>query len=174
MTSGPNVVAGNFIGTNAGGADLGNNFGLLDSSGGNTVGGTTSSAANVIGFNNSAGVLITGTTVSGDLLIGNLIGTNANGANLGNGVGVVVENGSNTIGGITTAAANVIGFNTLEGVLVGHSRCSWPFPKSYVEGSGRVFGRFSVDVMATNKPNDPTSCRSIGRVERRGRQLHRH
>ena len=116
MQSGPSVVAGNFIGTNAGGANLGNGVGLLVVSASNTIGGTIIAAANVIGFNTSAGVSISGQTATSNVMEGNFIGTNASGANLGSPIGILVESRGNTIGGTTTGAANIIGFNGAAGV----------------------------------------------------------
>ncbi len=115
MTSASNVVEGDFIGTNASGANLGNGVGLMDSSGGNTIGGPTSGAGNIIGFNTTAGMSL----VSGsDVVEGNLIGTNVNGANLGNPIGMLIESGGNTVGGVTAGAANIIGFNISSGLYL--------------------------------------------------------
>ena len=110
-----NLVLGNFFGTNASGANLGNVVGILANAGGNTIGGTSAGAANVFGFNTTAGIQLPGTN---NLVIGNLFGTNASGANVGNVVGLSVQGQGNTIGGATSAAANVIGFNTSEGILI--------------------------------------------------------
>ena len=70
-----NVVLGNFIGTNASGANLGN---VSDGSvhqrvpPNNTIGG-----ANTIGFNSYAGIDIFGSVPTGNVVLGNFIGTNA-------------------------------------------------------------------------------------------------
>jgi hypothetical protein len=112
------VVLGNFIGTNSIGANLGNQVGLFDSIGGNTIGGASAGAGNVIGFNTSAGVSISGQITSGDLLLGNFIGTNSAGANLGNPIGISDTVGGNTIGGANAGDGNVIGFNTATGVSI--------------------------------------------------------
>ena len=110
------VVVGNFIGTDASGADLGNTArGILIYSGGNnTIGGSVAGAGNQIAFNSTAGVQIGylgGST--GNVVLGNYIGTNASGAKLGNGgPGVLISDVSNnTIGGAGNAA-NTIGFNS--------------------------------------------------------------
>ncbi len=92
---------------------------LVDGGANNTIGGTTAAASNLIGFNTTAGVQITGTTAAGNMVVGDLIGTGASGANLGNQVGVQIFNSSNnTIGGTATGAANTIGFNKAQGVAV--------------------------------------------------------
>jgi RHS repeat-associated protein/CSLREA domain-containing protein len=124
LRSGGNLVAGNFIGTNAAGAaGLANGGGVrVDGASDNTVGGDTPEARNLISGNNSDGVLIIsfGSTANGNRVLGNLIGTNAAGtAALGNAAqgvhlesvfGAVVSN--NVIGGSTAAARNVIAGNS--------------------------------------------------------------
>jgi hypothetical protein len=116
-----NLVAANLIGIDAAGDNLGNVIGLAISDAGNTIGGTTTGSANVIGFNSSAGVSISGSSATGNLLIGNLVGTDESGsAQPGNGIGIIIGNGAsnNTIGGTISAAANVIAANTIAGVSI--------------------------------------------------------
>ncbi len=108
-----NVVLGNDIGTDGAGARLANAVGVSLESGGNTIGG-----ANVIGFNTGAGVSISGAGGTGNVVLGNFIGTNPGDAKLGNAVGVVVNSANNTIGGTTGGSANVIGFNSTAGVQI--------------------------------------------------------
>ncbi len=119
-----NFVQGNFIGTNAAGtAALGNGdrgVRIVFSASGNTIGGTAAGARNVISGNAGAGVELIGSATL-TLVQGNYIGTDVTGAApLGNGnVGVLInEAPSNTIGGTTAGAGNVIAFNTLDGVTV--------------------------------------------------------
>ncbi len=88
----------------------------FSASAGNTIGGTSPGAANVFGFATNAGVLIDGTN---ELVVGNLFGTNASGANVGNSVGLLDDVGSNTIGGTSSGAANVFGFNATAGLEIG-------------------------------------------------------
>jgi hypothetical protein len=113
-----NVLIGNFIGTNAAGANLSNAVGVELSSGANTIGGVTGNAGNVISFNSTAGVQITGAGASGNVLIGNFIGTDSSGqAALGNDIGVLISGGAaNTIGGTTAGAGNVISGNFTAGI----------------------------------------------------------
>jgi predicted outer membrane repeat protein len=121
-TSG-NVIAGNYIGTDAGGtASLGGQFfGVLVSGGpsGNLIGG------NVISGNTGTGVEITGNGTSNNTVGGNFIGTDKDGtAALGNtGDGVVVGNGAtaNMVGGTTPGAGNTIAFNHTGVSVVGAS-----------------------------------------------------
>ena len=121
------LIIGNFFGTNALGANIGNVVGVLDFAGSNTIGGTSAGTANIFGFNSKAGVEMSGAGGTGpivnpgaidDIVLGNFFGTNANGANLGNVVGVLDLTGSNTIGGSSAGTANVFGFNTKSGLEI--------------------------------------------------------
>jgi uncharacterized repeat protein (TIGR01451 family) len=119
-----NVVQGNFIGTNAAGtAALPNGFsGVLidESSDNNTIGGTAAGTGNVISGNGLNGVRITDFSMN-NVVQGNFIGTNAAGtADLGNALsGVRIFNApSNTIGGTTAGAGNLISGNIEDGVKI--------------------------------------------------------
>ena len=117
-----NQIEGNFIGTNpAGTLDRGNIFegvGIFGSD--NTVGGTSRAARNLISGNGEHGFEASST---GNQVLGNLIGTAANGTDpLGNDrTGVKFFVGNNTVGGDTAAWANVIAFNGRDGVVVVNS-----------------------------------------------------
>ncbi|MFL5796430.1 MAG: NosD domain-containing protein [Actinomycetota bacterium] len=122
-----NLIQGNRIGTNAAGtADLPNGGDgiLLQDGSSNVIGGTTPGARNLISGNTENGIEISdfaeGTSTSGNVVQGNLIGTNASGMG-------VVPNGedgvhfdsypvNNLVGGTTAAARNVISGNTDDGV----------------------------------------------------------
>jgi hypothetical protein len=121
LLTGPNVVEGNFIGTDSSGTvGLGNgaNGVNISNANGNTVGGTTPGTGNIISGNHANGVAIAGSL---NLVAGNFIGLNAAGnaaiANLANGV-VVTTGTANTIGFITAQGRNVISANGLDGVLL--------------------------------------------------------
>jgi hypothetical protein len=59
---------------------------------------------------------------SGNQVLGNSIGTNAAGnAALANKIGIVIDSNSNTIGGSTSAAGNLISGNSSDGVLINGS-----------------------------------------------------
>lgn len=114
-----NRVLGNRIGTNAAGtAALANGsdgvyIGLGAAS--NVVGGTVAGAGNIISGNGVNGVHLEGFGTVANVLQGNRVGLDLNGASLGNGYsGVVIDGGAarNTVGGITAAARNVISGNT--------------------------------------------------------------
>jgi hypothetical protein len=106
------LVEGNFIGTNAAGANLGNQYGVFIAGGtGDTIGGTVAGSANVIGNNTVNGVEVAGATAT--LVEGNFIGTDPAGDKLGNGVGVGVLNSTGTtIGGTVSGAGNTIANNS--------------------------------------------------------------
>jgi titin len=135
----PEVISGNYIGTDASGKTAaGNGIGIdLFGSAHDTIGGTVASAGNLIVNNHKWGVVlaqafnsqivdnvISGNTLdgiliqgSGNSVQGNLIGTDPTGSTaLGNGIGVAIEMPSNTIGGSTAAARNIISGNTNCGV----------------------------------------------------------
>ena len=119
-SAGGNTVAGNWIGLSASGTADGNGTGVLIESGSNTntVGGTTAADRNLISGNTS-GVAIDGTT--DNVVEGNYVGTNKSGSTaVANATGVVVRNGAttNTIGGTTAAARNVISGNATDGVQI--------------------------------------------------------
>lgn len=108
------VLQNNVIGANAAGTTALANSGsgvVLDAAGGNTVGGTASGAANLISGNAGRGLyLLNG--AAGNVVQGNLIGTNAaNNAALGNSLdGILVAgSSSNTFGSTSlSAGANVV------------------------------------------------------------------
>ncbi len=129
-TSG-NLVLGNKVGTNVEGtAAIGNGYWgvALQDSPANTVGGTTAGAGNVVSGNDEGGVAILFAGSVGDVVQGNLIGTNATGAAaLGNGYsgvyvgdwGVTGDAATDaTIGGTAAGAGNVISANGNWGVWI--------------------------------------------------------
>jgi hypothetical protein len=123
-------VTGCFVGIDFTGSVAMPNLVGIDITGtGCTTGGTSGGAGNVISGNGTDGVLISSGATA--LVEGNLIGTNAPGtAAVGNGLdGVEVDGSVSTIGGTTSAAANVISGNVngigagtnclIEGNLIG-------------------------------------------------------
>ncbi len=116
-----NVVEGNYIGTNVSGTGAvpnGTNGVSLEFAFNNTIGGNTTGAGNLISGNTGDGISITNAISTGNLVVGNDIGTEGGGNGAG---GVVVEDGAagNTIGGITSGAGNTIAYNLGNGVTVG-------------------------------------------------------
>jgi titin len=154
-TSG-NLVLGNLIGTDKSGtAKLGNPTGVAIISGAtdNTVGGTVSGAANVISGNGIQGVYINGdpSNTSGNVVLGNLIGTDKSGtAKLGNGNQGVFVGGSgataNTIGGTVPGTGNVIAFNG-EGIVASGASTTGD---SFLGNS--IFGNFGLGIDLGSPP----------------------
>jgi uncharacterized repeat protein (TIGR01451 family) len=121
-SAGGNVVASNYLGIEPSGTTAeGNGTGLsIVGSSSNTVGGTAAGAGNVISGNSGAGISIefSTTDAASNLVVGNEIGTSANGLLvLGNKLGGVVISGAsnNQIGG-PGSAANVISANHGPGI----------------------------------------------------------
>jgi hypothetical protein len=119
--SGGDLVLGNYIGTDTlGGVALPNSIGIVVASSDNTIGGTASGAGNLISGNSHDGVLISSPfyTATGNVVLGNSIGTTAGGigglANSGN--GIEVADNDNTIGG-----GNLIAGNSNDGVKIDSS-----------------------------------------------------
>ncbi len=127
-----NVIQGNNIGLNASGsAALGNAFsgiGIFTNSASNTIGGTTAGARNVVSGNMNQGILLSGTGVSQNVIAGNYIGTDLNGTvarpNAFSGIGLFGGASSNTIGGVSEAARNVISGNSSDGMTFSGSGTS--------------------------------------------------
>ena len=109
-------ILGNLIGTKAAGnAALGNTTdGILLSGTTATVGGTVAASRNVISGNGTNGVQITGSGATGNVVIGNYIGTSSTGnAAVPNANDGVFLNGApnNTIGGSLAGQRNIISGN---------------------------------------------------------------
>jgi hypothetical protein len=124
-----NIVAGNYVGTDAAGSRaVANGTGVWFSGEGglpdNMLGGTTAGSGNVISGNIVGVGIGSGTNPFGFhathkiIVQGNLIGTAANGIDpLGNYLGVIINGSDNSIGGLGENAGNTIAFNDT-GVLI--------------------------------------------------------
>jgi hypothetical protein len=126
-----NVVAGNDIGVQSGGsAAAANQIGvaIVGSASGNTIGGpativngSLAGAGNVISANTEYGVYLSDSNTQDNVVAGDFIGTDATGVKaLPNVDGVFIQNQAtcNTIGGTTTALADVISGNSYDGVHI--------------------------------------------------------
>lgn len=125
--SGGNLIEGDFLGTNASGTKTfppnSSSGGTLDgillkSSANNTIGGTAPADRNLISGNGANGIEIPLYLDTGNLIEGNLIGTDITGTKaLGNGLaGIDMYGGSGsstTVGGTAAGAANVISGNPI-------------------------------------------------------------
>ncbi len=117
-----NLIAGNLVGTDATGTGrLANRLGglFLNGAPGNTIGGPVAGAGNVLSGNGGPGIQLFGAGTSGNLLQGNLIGTDRSATiPLGNAGGGLFVNGApnNLIGGTEPGTGNVISANALFGV----------------------------------------------------------
>jgi CSLREA domain-containing protein len=122
--TGGHVIEGNYIGTDITGTQArGNKIGvwILYLSSDNIIGGTTPGARNLISGNIEAGVVISESVPTNNVVMGNYIGTDVNGtAAVGNGTGVLIWNGAsyNTIGGTIPGAGNVISGNNASGIVI--------------------------------------------------------
>ena len=124
-----NLIEGNRIGTNLGGAGAIPNSlqGVLVESGAsnNTVGAASldGSAANLVSGNSQSGVEIQGEGTTSNVVLGNRIGLTANGSttlpNLSD--GVLLNAAGNVIGGTAQGAGNVISGNLGSGVEITNS-----------------------------------------------------
>jgi hypothetical protein len=127
ITTGNNLIRGNYIGTNAAGTGrvANGSVGVYLGAAGNTVGGTVAGAGNVISGNTWEQLQID-SAASSTTVQGNLLGPAADGSLTltSGGYGVWVKSGSNTIGGTTAAAANTIAGNGNKGVVVTGSTSS--------------------------------------------------
>ncbi|KPK34237.1 MAG: hypothetical protein AMK70_08090, partial [Nitrospira bacterium SG8_35_1] len=125
VTTDNNLIAGNFIGTDVTGtADLGNGaYGItitvLEAASNNTIGGTVVADRNILSGNAWYGVAVSGTG-TGNVIIGNYIGTDVTGTlDLGNTIGGVdVSADNNRVGGTAPGEANLIYGNDGYGLII--------------------------------------------------------
>ena len=123
-----NSIQGNYIGTDVSGALAVGGYSGVNIEGsatGNFVGGTSAGAGNLISGNAADGVRIDGSGTNGNFVQGNVIGLNAAGtAALANAfIGVSIGDGaqSNTVGGTTANARNIISGNGRQGLALFNS-----------------------------------------------------
>jgi hypothetical protein len=154
-SKGGNVIAGNFIGTNASGTagfpKPNNGSGVFIKTSNNTIGGLTPGDRNVLSGNGNAnggtGIYIYTASATGNKVIGNYIGTTASGMlpveNYNNGI-IVSDGSSNVIGGLTVAERNVISGNASNGIVVGGTASNNQITGNFIgpraDGTGSYFG----------------------------------
>ncbi len=131
-----NTVRGNYIGTDAAGTGVvGSSNGMTITGNNNTVGGTTAGAGNVISGSAGAAIFVAGATTTGNVIQGNLIGTDASGAALlgGGNYGIQINGADNTtIGGTSAAARNVISGKSIAGVLISYDATGTLLQGNYI------------------------------------------
>jgi hypothetical protein len=121
-----NTIAGCWLGVDATGTNAAPNAyqGILLASGasGNVIGGAGTLARNVISGNAQYGVCITDSNTTGNIVLGNYIGTDASGSNaLANQLsGVLIGGGAsgNTVGGNYALTRNIISGNAQYGIYL--------------------------------------------------------
>jgi titin len=143
-----NKVQGNLIGTDvAGSGRLPNTYGVsISYTPGNLIGGPNPGEGNVISGNSNVGVAIAYERAAGNVVQGNLIGTDITGKiNLGNGAsGVeILEAPGNVVGGSGSQSGNVIGGNGWGVVIHG----------AYATANGVQGNRIGVDSAGNPLPN---------------------
>ncbi len=156
-----NVIEGNRIGTNAAGtAAVGNfQYGVLleQCSSATRVGGTTAGARNLISGQGGTGVAIE--TSNGNLVEGNYIGTNAGGtAAIANSFGIqLLQANTNTIGGTTSGARNVISGNGSDAIRANSSDNGNAIEGNYIgttaSGLGALGNGVGVDFYGSSTNN---------------------
>ncbi|HEX8076608.1 MAG TPA: Calx-beta domain-containing protein, partial [Chthoniobacterales bacterium] len=130
--------------------DLGNGgHGILNSGFSGSIGGSTPADANVISGNDGDGLSVSNS--NGNQILGNFIGTAANGAsalpNTGNGVsftggGTVF----NALGGTQSADANVIAFNGGDGVQVANAGVANTIRGNSIFSNGSTASDLGIDL----------------------------
>lgn len=116
-----NLIAGNFVGSNAEGlAAVGNYGGIYVGGNNNIIGGTAALARNVTGGNSAYGIRINGGV--GNIIQGNYVGVARDGViPLGNGnsgVQLLGEAIANVVGGTDAGEANLIANNGADGIAL--------------------------------------------------------
>lgn len=121
-----NTIAGCWIGLDASGSNAAPNakqgIRIDQSASRNIIGGTNALARNVLSGNLEYGVLITGSNTTGNVVLGNYIGTDPTGSfAVSNGFGGMLIFGAthhNTIGGTNALARNILSGNVSAGLWI--------------------------------------------------------
>ncbi|HVS35748.1 MAG TPA: PKD domain-containing protein, partial [Gemmataceae bacterium] len=158
------VVEGNYIGTDwTGMVALGNKDGV-DVGNGTLIGGTATGAGNLISGNSQSGVLLFG---GGDVIEGNLIGTDKTGdAALGNVTGITIFGTGNTIGGATAGAGNLISGNQGDEIVDfgGSTTIQGNFFDTNLSGTAALFASGALAIYLNNPGHDVIGGASAGAV----------
>ena len=115
-----NLALGNRVGTDAAGTSaVPNRIGIVAlNAPGNFIGGTAEGAGNVVSGNSLTGVRLAGAGTTGNVVLGNRIGTDAAGTGrLANAsTGVFIDAPENIVGGSTAGARNIVSGNGDAGI----------------------------------------------------------
>lgn len=143
LSLGNNVVAGNFVGTDATGMvakpnrDSGIILGsyVVGSSNGTTIGGLTPASRNIISGNGKVNLHIEPS--NGNLIVGNFVGTDATGAAAltSNPIEAGIfafASGDNTIGGNSANARNIVSGNNGQGILIAQGSLTTRIQGNYI------------------------------------------
>ena len=136
--SGGNFIEGNYIGLNTDGTDSLPNgevgLAIFGGSAGNVIGGITPDMRNVISGNRWTGIAIATTVGGGNIVLGNYIGTSADGTTaLGNGGnGIFVDCPNDTIGGLIGGARNIISANVNPNIFISSNGLATVVQGNYV------------------------------------------
>jgi len=161
MTGG-NTIQANYIGTNtAGDTALPNGTGIVIGTPNNLIGGSTASERNLISGNQGSGIQIglvpNAGAATGNVVVGNLIGTDAAGtAPLPNNSGIIIVSSQTTIGGLSAGQANLIAFNSQQGVRVSDGSSNRIRGNVVHSNSGLGIDLFPIG-STLNDPGDPDS-----------------
>ncbi|HEX8247448.1 MAG TPA: Calx-beta domain-containing protein [Pyrinomonadaceae bacterium] len=151
-------IFGNKIGTNLSGtAKIGNQAGIEIRSAGNQIGlAGNSVAANVISGNTGAGIILSGVSASNNSIYNNYVGTNASGADLGNGAdGFYIYNAKNNRVGTNAAdSGNRIAFNAGTGVEVFGDSTGNAVRGNSIRSNGALGIDLNSDGVTANDAND--------------------
>ena len=135
-----NLVTGNYIGTGVSGNTLLGNIenGVIITTNGNTVGGTGAGAGNIISGNGLNGIKLSG--AGNNQIQGNYIGVGVNTtialANGAFGVNIANRSLSNTVGGLSAGAGNIIADNRGTGVGIDSTSSNTGIPGNSIFGNG--------------------------------------
>ncbi len=137
-----NVVAGNFIGTDLNGSITDGNASagvFVYNARNNTIGLSAAGGGNLISGNLGSGIAIQGDAATGNVVLANMIGTDASGGmglpNAGDGV-TIVQAANNRVGGLGTGQGNTILHNGGAGVSISSESNSAVVAGNVISGNG--------------------------------------
>ncbi len=165
-TNTSNQVLGNYIGADLTGTlDRGNSGDgiLISNSGGHQIGGSNPGEGNLISGNNSDGIELSGLNATNVVVVGNSIGTTADGsagvANSGHGVLITSNSRSNVVGGVFAGRPNLIAFNNQDGIFVAaaNSNTNNAFRGNAIFSNGDLGIDLGATGVTANDAGDPDS-----------------